>query len=121
MSSDDEVHSAAQRGFAQAAEAYERGRPDYPEPIRGWLSTSLALRPGTTALDLGAGTGKFTRILRQTGASVVAVEPVAGMLTQLIAGLPGVMALAATAQKLWDGRPHSKRHRCAKVEMLVTT
>jgi hypothetical protein len=23
--------------------------------------------------------------------------------------------------KLWDGRPHPRRHRCAKVEMLVTT
>jgi hypothetical protein len=25
------------------------------------------------------------------------------------------------ARELWDGRPHSKRHQCAKVEMLVTT
>ena|SRR5665213_2939184 len=95
-----DVHCAAQHGFAQAALAYERGRPEYPEAIRGWLLNALALRAGCTALDLGAGTGKFTHALRQTGASVIAVEPLTGMLRQLSAGLPGVSALAATAQKL---------------------
>jgi ubiquinone/menaquinone biosynthesis C-methylase UbiE len=95
-----DVHPAARHGFAQAAQAYERGRPEYPEAIRGWLASALALRAGSTALDLGAGTGKFTRILRHTGATVVAVEPVIGMLGQLRAALPGVSALAATAQQL---------------------
>lgn len=95
-----DVHLAAQQGFAQAAQAYERGRPEYPQALRDWLSTALALRAGSTALDLGAGTGKFTRVLQHTGARVVAVEPVTGMLRQLSAVLPGVAALAATAQKL---------------------
>jgi ubiquinone/menaquinone biosynthesis C-methylase UbiE len=95
-----DVHCAAQRGFAQAAQVYERGRPEYPAAIRDWLLNALALRAGTTVLDLGAGTGKFTRVLHQTGASVIAVEPVTGMLRQLSAGLPEVSALAATAQKL---------------------
>jgi ubiquinone/menaquinone biosynthesis C-methylase UbiE len=95
-----DVHCAAQQGFAQAAQVYERGRPEYPEAIRGWLLNALALRAGSTAIDLGAGTGKFTRVLQHTGACVVAVEPVTAMLGQLRAGLPGVAALAATAQKL---------------------
>ncbi len=95
-----DVHRAAQRGFTRAAQSYERGRPDYPQPIQYWLSRTLALRPGHIVLDLGAGTGKFTRLLPGTGASVMAVEPVAGMLKQLSSGLPGVLALAATAQKL---------------------
>jgi len=95
-----DVHSAAQRGFCCAPQTYERGRPDYPQPLRGWLSAALALRAGSTAVDLGAGTGKFTRLLCQTGAIVVAVEPLAGMLAQLHAGLPEVCALAGTAQNL---------------------
>jgi ubiquinone/menaquinone biosynthesis C-methylase UbiE len=95
-----DVHCAAQHGFAQAAQAYERGRPEYPEAVRDWLLTAMGLGAGCTALDLGAGTGKFTRVLCQTGASVIAVEPVTAMLRQLSAALPGVSALAATAQKL---------------------
>jgi ubiquinone/menaquinone biosynthesis C-methylase UbiE len=95
-----DVHCAAQQGFAQSAQVYERGRPEYPEAMRGWLLNALDLRAGSTAIDLGAGTGKFTRVLQRTGACVVAVEPVTAMLAQLRAALPGIAALAAAAQKL---------------------
>jgi ubiquinone/menaquinone biosynthesis C-methylase UbiE len=95
-----DVHAAAQLGYCCAADVYQRGRPDYPDALRGWLRAALALGDGTTAVDLGAGTGKFTRLLRDTGTRVVAVEPVAGMLAQLRQNLPEVMALAGTAQKL---------------------
>ncbi|HEY6452850.1 MAG TPA: class I SAM-dependent methyltransferase [Steroidobacteraceae bacterium] len=94
------MHPAAGRGFNLAAGAYERGRPDYPEALQSWLSHTLGLQPGATALDLGAGTGKFTRVLRRTGARVIAVEPVAAMLAQLSRALPEALALAATAQRL---------------------
>jgi SAM-dependent methyltransferase len=95
-----DVHAAAQRGFGDAAGSYERGRPDYPQALRDWLGAALGLRSGSTVAELGAGTGKFTRMLAGTGAAVIAVEPVAAMLAQLRAGLPHVTALAATAQKL---------------------
>ena len=51
-------------------------------------------------LDVGAGTGKFTRLLMRTSATVIATEPVAQMRQQLATALPGVTTLAAPAQAL---------------------
>jgi SAM-dependent methyltransferase len=92
------VHHAAASGFGKAAEAYQRGRPDYPEAIGGWLGGALALEPGKVVVDLGAGTGKFTERLVATGAEVIAVEPVEAMRAQLTARLPQVRAVDGTAQ-----------------------
>ena len=96
----NQVHPSAARGFAVAAEAYERGRPEYPAELLGWLSGELALGPGAACADLGAGTGKFTRLLARTGAQVIAVEPVAEMRAKLAGVLPGVRALEGTAQAI---------------------
>jgi SAM-dependent methyltransferase len=73
------VHPTASAGFSRAAAAYERGRPGYPQSALSWLARELGLRPGVTVVDLAAGTGKLTRALLPTGATVVAVEPVAEM------------------------------------------
>jgi SAM-dependent methyltransferase len=73
------VHPTASAGFSRAAAAYERGRPGYPQAALTWLARELGLRPGVTVVDLAAGTGKLTRALLPTGATVVAVEPVAEM------------------------------------------
>lgn len=73
------IHPTASAGFSRAAGAYERGRPDYPQAAVDWLARELDLRPGVTVVDLAAGTGKLTRALLPTGATVVAVEPVAEM------------------------------------------
>jgi SAM-dependent methyltransferase len=61
--------------FATVADAYERGRPDYPPAVVGALAAELGLSPGARVLDLGAGTGKLTRALVAWGLDVVAVEP----------------------------------------------
>ena len=73
------IHATAQTGFDADAARYARGRPDYPAEVSGWLTDSIDLEPGKTVVDLGAGTGKFTRRLLATGGRVVAVEPVAAM------------------------------------------
>lgn len=73
------VHRAAAVGFARSADAYERARPDYPPDAIGWLAQRLGLHSGATVVDLAAGTGKLTRPLLQTGARVLAVEPLAEM------------------------------------------
>lgn len=73
------VHESAAVGFARSADAYERARPEYPDGAMAWLAGRLGLRRGVTVLDLAAGTGKLTRRLLETGATVVAVEPVAEM------------------------------------------
>ena len=79
------MHDQARRGFgsAGAAAAYERGRPGYPAEAVAELVRVLGVAPGTTVLDLAAGTGKLTRQLLATGATLLAVEPVAAMRAQL--------------------------------------
>jgi SAM-dependent methyltransferase len=70
------IHPAAATGFARAAEAYERGRPGYPDAAIDWLAGFLG---GGPVVDLAAGTGVLTRVLVARGVEVVAVEPVAEM------------------------------------------
>ena len=69
-----ELHPLAQR-FAEVADAYERGRPDYPPAVVGALAAELEIPEGAPVLDLGAGTGKLTGSLLSAGFNVVAVEP----------------------------------------------
>src|SRR5215211_7533331 len=89
------IHPTA-RAFAQAAEVYERARPDYPrEAFDG-----LALERGMHIVDVGAGTGKFTRELVTRGARVTAVEPVREMRDVLARVLPDVEVLEGTAEAI---------------------
>ena len=83
MSEKPSVHRAAAEGFSSGAETYVRGRPDYPPQALDWLRDTLGLGPGKTVVDLGAGTGKFTKVLLATGADVIAVDPVMPMLDRL--------------------------------------
>ena len=94
------VHPTAVEGYGQGARTYARGRPGFPPEALEWLRQDLRLAPGKLALEIGAGTGKFTKLLTQTGADVVAVEPVAAMLAQLAVEQPQVRTLRATAQDL---------------------
>ncbi|WP_199588701.1 class I SAM-dependent methyltransferase [Paraburkholderia caribensis] len=94
------VHHAASEGYTKGANTYVKGRPDYPPELAGWLKGELALGPGKTAVDLGAGTGKFTPRLVETGAGVIAVEPVAQMREKIAAALPQVDVREGTAQCL---------------------
>ena len=59
-------------GGGDNASSYERGRPSYPREAVEHLARVLNIGPGRTVVDLGAGTGKFTRLLAATGAHVVA-------------------------------------------------
>jgi SAM-dependent methyltransferase len=94
------IHPDAAHGFSAGAEAYERGRPSYPEAAVGHVADALAIGPGRTVLDLAAGTGKFTRLLGPLGAELVAVEPVVEMGAQLQARQPDVRVLEGTAEAI---------------------
>jgi SAM-dependent methyltransferase len=93
-----DLHPAT-RGFA-AADVYERGRPDYPAAAIARIVERFELRHGRTVLDLAAGTGKLTRLLAASGATVVAVEPVPEMRAELERRVPGVTTLAGTAERI---------------------
>ena len=94
------THPTAAAGFARAADAYERGRPGYPPEAIAHLVAELGLWDGTTVLDLAAGTGKLTRVLQATGATVIAVEPVEAMRRVLSEAVPGVEVRAGTAEAI---------------------
>lgn len=94
------IQIKAATGFNQAAEAYERGRPDYPRQAVTFLLDTLGVSPGSTVVDLGAGSGKFTRLLATSGAHLLAVEPVEGMRVKFQQLLPGITALDGSAEHI---------------------
>lgn len=82
--------------FGAAADVYERSRPPYPAAAIDWLLPSDARR----VLDLGAGTGKLTRLLCARGLDVIAVEPSSGMREQLTRTAPAARVLDGTAEHI---------------------
>lgn len=95
------VRRHAAEGFgADKADRYERARPGYPAELATLLRTELGVGPGSTVVDLAAGTGKLTRLIVAAGADVVAVEPVDGMRAVLERELPMVRARAGTAESI---------------------
>ena len=94
------IDDVAARGFQAGATAYELARPGYPDEAVEVLVRELGITAGTQVCDLAAGTGKLTRRLVGLGASVVAVEPVEGMRSQLRAAVPGIEVADGTAESI---------------------
>jgi SAM-dependent methyltransferase len=95
-----ELQHPGSRSFELVVDEYERGRPEYPDEAIEWVADELDLGPGRTVVDVGAGTGKLTRALVETGAHVIAVEPGAAMLAELQRVVPGVDSLRSAAESL---------------------
>ncbi|MEU6488048.1 class I SAM-dependent methyltransferase [Streptomyces sp. NPDC046887] len=87
--------------FDTAAARYDAARPGYPPALFDAVE-ELAGRPLDRArvLDVGAGTGIATRLLRARGARVTAVEPGPGMAGQFRRATPGVRLVRATGDAL---------------------
>lgn len=94
------IPEVAARGFDGSAEQYERFRPGYPADAIGWLVAACRIGPTARVCDLGAGTGKVARLLTPTGADVVAVEPLDGMVRVLRRELPDVPAVTGVAEAI---------------------
>ncbi len=103
------LHERARHGFAKAADVYEDSRPSYPPEAIEWLTRKLELGPGKTLVDLAAGTGKLTRLLTPTGATVIAIEPVDQMRDALRRTTPEADARPGTAERtgLADAGAHA--------------
>jgi SAM-dependent methyltransferase len=91
------VHRAA-NGYGGNAETYEAVRPAYPDEAVDRLVSELGIVAGTRILELGAGTGKFTRQLVSLGADVTAIEPIEAMLSRLRTEVPRARAYHGTAE-----------------------
>jgi SAM-dependent methyltransferase len=96
----ERVHPIAAAGFGSAAEVYERARPSYPQAAVDWIVDRCGLAPGRVVADIGAGTGKLTRLLVSSGAHVIGVEPLPEMRAKLVETTPGAKALDGTAEAI---------------------
>ncbi len=94
--------------FGAVAGCYASARPDYPQGLYAALA-ELAGRPleGALVVDVGAGTGIAARQMRDHGAQVIAIEPSAGMLAELVRASPGVRVVRG------DGNALPLRDSCA--------
>lgn len=82
--------------FQEGGEHYDKVRPGYPQESLDWLAGGTG--EIHDALDVGAGTGKYTQLLAARGWRVTAVDPSADMLGQLRRNLPGVTTRLGTAE-----------------------
>ncbi|MFF3260037.1 class I SAM-dependent methyltransferase [Streptomyces sp. NPDC002932] len=89
--------------FGTMAEAYERFRPGYPAELFD-VVMAYAGQPVSSALEIGAGTGKATRLLARRGVPVMATDPDAAMLAELRKHVPpGVRTARAAFEELRPG------------------
>ena len=89
--------------FGMMAEAYERFRPEYPVELFDTVM-AYAGHPVRTALEIGSGTGKATRLFARRGVSVVATEPDGSMLAELRKHVPAdVRTVQATFEDVRPG------------------
>jgi SAM-dependent methyltransferase len=92
--------------FGKFAASYESSRPGYPTEAARWalgpefpgLSGDATGRG--TVIDLGAGTGRLTRVLLPLAGRVIPVEPDPLMRAQLESSTPGVVAIAGAAEAI---------------------
>ncbi|MGW6061916.1 class I SAM-dependent methyltransferase [Streptomyces sp. NPDC055189] len=89
------------------AQAYERFRPGYPAELFDMVM-AYAGRPIRTALEIGAGTGKATRLFARRGVTVTATDPDGAMLTELRRHVPANVTTVQAAFE--DVRPGDRFH-----------
>jgi SAM-dependent methyltransferase len=93
------LHPLAVR-FADVADAYERGRPEYAPAVVGAIAAELGIPPAAPVLDLAAGTGKLTRALLGIGLDVLAVEPQSSLREVLAANVGSERVREGTAEAI---------------------
>lgn len=82
--------------FDRWPDDYERGRPGWPPEVVDIPD----LPSSATVLDLGAGTGKLTRLLVSRFERVIAVEPADEMRRRLVGLVPEAEELVGSAEQI---------------------
>jgi SAM-dependent methyltransferase len=93
-------HPVAISGFSSDPRRYEQGRPGYPPDAVGFVLENIPSDPDDLILDIGAGTGKLTRALVSTPATVVAIDPVPEMIRLLPEFAPSAHVVLGVAEHL---------------------
>jgi SAM-dependent methyltransferase len=86
--------------FDPLVDAYDAGRPSYPDAVYDAIERLARPLSGASVVEIGAGTGIATCGLRTRGARVLAVDIGPGMLRRLRARLPDQPAVVARAEQL---------------------
>lgn len=94
------------RVFDEVPELYDRVRPGYPAELFADLADLDGLGPGSSVLEVGAGTGHATVPLAALGCAVTALEPgpgLAAVARRRLANYPQVTVRTETFEE-WDDR-----------------
>ncbi|NKB66929.1 MAG: methyltransferase domain-containing protein [Candidatus Latescibacteria bacterium] len=90
------IHNSAASGYQINSDTYAKIRPDYhPELMQCFRKNFTKGK----IVDLGAGTGIFTRQLVHAGYSPIAIEPVPEMRAKIANQLPTVDVRGGTAEE----------------------
>ena len=89
--------------FSNRVDDYVRYRPGYPAALFEWLAVQGVLGAGSRVVDVGSGTGIFSRALLEAGGGprVVGIEPNAAMRAaaeKSLAGHPRFESVDASAE-----------------------
>jgi SAM-dependent methyltransferase len=79
---------------------YDELRPEYAPDAVAWVAERFGIGPGSSVVDLAAGTGRLSGRFVQLGVDVIAVEPAANMRAVLEDRFPTVRAIVATAESM---------------------
>lgn len=71
----DTIEEARRTSFNSIARLYEEARPLYPKEALDRLFSAVPLQKAASILEIGAGTGKLSRLLLKRGFHITAVEP----------------------------------------------
>jgi SAM-dependent methyltransferase len=61
--------------FSDRVDDYTKYRPGYPSACLEYIIQTFGITSRTSIADVGSGTGIFTKLLLETGATVCAIEP----------------------------------------------
>ncbi|XP_078346628.1 uncharacterized protein LOC144631927 [Oculina patagonica] len=119
--SQEDVHPTAAIGYDKlTSQLYERIRPSYSKEVVNFVLDKLGISPKDAStdqpvriLELGAGTGKFTRtlqeVLRDSKVQIIASEPLLSMREEFGKKLPDIEIKGFPAENidLPDGSVHA--------------
>lgn len=89
------------QSFSNKVKDYVKFRPTYPSDALDYLYDIVKIDANSTVVDIGAGTGKLSKLLVERGTNVIAVEPDHEMRkasVQILGNEPNFRVVAGSAE-----------------------